>query len=75
MMRDDILMKLYNNPDYLEYLRRHPKWYQYLEANPDNYGHYELVVKKALKRTSYDKIEKVKKSINFANSLINYLQK
>jgi hypothetical protein len=74
-LRDDILIKIYQNPEYLEYLRYHPKWYQYLDQNPENFSIFEQVVKKELKRTSYDKIERLKKHVNFANALIKYLSK
>jgi len=74
-MRDDILIKIYQKPEYLEYLRYHPKWYQYLDANPNYYSLFEQVVNKELKRTSFDKIERLKKQINFANALIKYLAK
>ena len=55
-MRDDILEKLYNNPVYLDYLRKHPKWYYYLEQNPSNFIFFENTLKKELKITTYDKL-------------------
>jgi len=74
-LREDVLRKLYSNPNHLDYLRRHPKWYQFLEDRPDEYKEFEKVVKSELKQTPYDKIERIKKQLNFASSLINYLQK
>ncbi len=73
-MRADILEKLYANEVYLEYLRYHPKWYYYLEQNPQNYIVFENKVKQELKLTTYDKLEKMKKQINFASKMINYFK-
>lgn len=73
-MRDQILQKLYNNPIYLDYLRYHPKWYYYLEQNPNNFVLFERALKKELKITTYDKLEKAKKQINFASKFIEYFK-
>lgn len=75
MVREDILQKLYANEEYLDYLRRHPKWYKYLDENPNNYQIFEKVVKKELKITSFDKLERFKKQVNFASALIKYFSK
>ena len=72
-MRDEILNKLYNNSVYLEYLRYHPKWYMILEKNPQLFKEFENELKKDLKITTYDKIENLKKQINFINGIIKYL--
>ena len=74
-MRDDILRMLYSHPDYLEYLRYHPKWYYYLDLNPAYYSSFEKQVKKDLKITTYDKLESIKKQVNFASSMIQYFTK
>ena len=74
-MREDILQKLYSNPKYLEYLRYHPKWYYYLDENPNNYSIFERTVKEELKTTTYDKLEKLKKQINFATKFMEYFKK
>lgn len=74
-MREDILQKLYSNPKYLEYLRYHPKWYYYLDENPNNYSIFERTVKEELKITTYDKLEKIKKQINFATKFMEYFKK
>ena len=74
-MRDDILEKLYNNPVYLDYLRKHPKWYYYLDSDPNNFKVFERVVQKEYKITTYDKLEKLKNQINFFSSMINYFTK
>ena len=71
-MRDEVIIKLYSNPVYLDYLRRHPKWYYYLDLDPSYFKEFEKTVKKDLKLTTYDKLEALKKQINFASSLINY---
>lgn len=71
-MRDDVMKKIYQNPEYLEYLRYHPKWYYYLDQDPSYYSEFERVVKKALKITTYDKLESLKKQINFASSMLKY---
>lgn len=68
----DIMEKIYQNPEMLDYLRRHPKWYYYMDSNPKNYDVFVNVVKKELKETTYDKLEKIKNRVNFASSLINY---
>lgn len=73
-MNDNILQKLYANPQYLEYLRFHPKWYYYLEQNPNNFAIFERTVKEELKITTYDKLEKLKKQINFATKFMDYFK-
>lgn len=74
-MRSDILKKLYQNPNYLYYLRTHPKWYYYLDLDPNYFVLFERNVQKETKTTAYDKIESIKKQINFASSIINYFRK
>ena len=74
-MHEDILEKLYANDQYLEYLRRHPKWYYYLDEDPKNYKLFEQAVKKDLKLTSFDKLERFKKQVNFASALVKYFSK
>lgn len=74
-MREDILQKIYSNPKYLEYLRYHPKWYYYLDENPNNYSIFERTVKEELKITTFDKLEKLKKQINFATKFMEYFKK
>lgn len=71
-MKDEVLKKLYANPVYLDYLRQNPKWYYYLDLDPKNYNEFEKAAKKALKLTTYDKLEALKNQINFASSLLNY---
>lgn len=74
-MDSDILNKIYNSPEYLEYLRYHPKWYYYLDNDRNNFKVFENIVKKEYKITSIDKLEKVKSKINFFTSMINYFSK
>lgn len=74
-MTDEVLNKIYSNSYYLEYLRRHPKWYYYLDLDPKYMQEFERVVKKESKTTTYDKLETLKKQINFASSMINYFRK
>lgn len=74
IIREDILQKLYSNPKYLEYLRFHPKWYYYLDENPNNYIYFERKVKEDLKITTYDKLESIKKQINFATKFMDYFK-
>lgn len=74
-MKEEILEKIYANEQYLHYLRYHPKWYYYLDLDEKNYGEFEKIVKKELKITTYDKLENLKKQINFASSMINYFKK
>jgi len=71
-VKDEVLSKLYSNPVYLDYLRQNPKWYYYLDLDPKNYSEFEKMVKKALKLTTYDKLEALKNQINFASSMLKY---
>lgn len=71
-MSDEIIMKLYNNEAYLKYLRENPKWYYYLQQDPKYFSDFENTVKKALKITTYDKLESFKNQINFASSMLKY---
>lgn len=68
-----LINEIYKNPTYLNYLRYHPKWYMILEKNPAYYKEFEKELKKDLKITTYDKIENLKKQINFVNGIIKYL--
>lgn len=74
-MREDILKKIYDNEMYLNYLRYHPKWYYYLDQDPKNFEQFEKVVKKELKLTTVDKLDKVKNQINFASAFLKYITK
>lgn len=71
-MKDEVIRKLYSNQVYLEYLRENPKWYYYLDQDPKYYDDFEKEVKKALKLTTYDKLESLKNQIGFASSMLKY---
>lgn len=68
-----ILQKIYSNPMYLNYLRYHPKWYVILNQNPSAYSDFEKELKVNLKITTADKIENLRKQIDFINSMIKYM--
>lgn len=72
-MRSDILNKIYANNLYLTYLRYHPHWYQILDSNPSMYSSFEKEVKTTLKITTADKIENLRKQVDFINGIIKYL--
>lgn len=72
-MRSDILYKIYSNDLYLTYLRYHPKWYVILNKYPNAYSDFEKELKKELKITTADKIEQLKKQIDFINGMLTYL--
>ena len=74
-MREDILRRIYSNGQYLEYIRYHPKWYYYLEQNPNLFTEFEKTLKKELKITTYDKLESLRKKVNFVSSFIKYMTK
>lgn len=71
-VKDDVTRKLYSNQLYLDYLRQNPKWYYYLDLDPKYYDDFEKTAKKALKLTTYDKLEAVKNQINFASTMLKY---
>lgn len=68
-----ILNKIYANDIYLNYLRYNPRWYVILNKNPNAYIYFEQQLKKDLKITTVDKIEQLKKQIDFFSGMINYL--
>ncbi len=72
-MIEEITSKLYQNPVYLEYLRYHPKWYIALNRYPESYKDFEKEVKVKLKLTVSDKVENLRKQIEFINGMIKYL--
>ena len=72
-MRSDNLNKIYANDLYLTYLRYHPHWYQILNGNPSMYNSFEKEVKTTLKITTADKIENLRKQVDFINGIIKYL--
>ena len=74
-MREDILKKIYSDSKYLEYIRYHPKWYYYLDQNPNLFIEFEKALKKELKITTYDKLESLRKKVNFVSSFIKYMTK
>lgn len=71
-MDKDILYRIYEKKEYLEYLRYHPKWYKYLTDDRNNFKVFVNLVKKQYNITTYEKLEDVKTKFNFVQSLINY---
>lgn len=72
-MRQDILSKLYGDDLYLTYLRYHPKWYVILNEHPEAYSDFEKEVKVNLKLTTYDKIDNLRKQVDFINGIMKYI--
>lgn len=72
-MKKEILNKLYENEMYLTYLRYHPKWYIILNDNPELYSEFEKELKTNLKLTTADKIDNLRKQIDFINGIVKYL--
>ena len=72
-MKSDILNKIYANEMYLTYLRYHPHWYQILNNNPSEFSRFEREVKMTLKITTADKIDNLRKQVDFVNGIIKYL--
>lgn len=72
-MRSDVLKKIYENDLYLTYLRYHPKWYLILNQYPQSYNDFEKEVKVKLKLTTADKIEQLRKQVDFISGMLNYL--
>ena len=72
-MRQDVLNKIYSNDLYLTYLRYHPKWYEILNKDPSSYSLFEKEIKTTLKITTADKIENLRKQVDFINGIIKYL--
>ena len=72
-MNQEVLSKLYQNDLYLTYLRYHPKWYVILNEHPEAYNDFEKEVKINLKMTTSDKIENLRKQIDFINGMLKYL--
>ncbi len=72
-MRNDILQKIYANDLYLTYLRYHPNWYVILNEQPNAYSAFEKEVKTTLKITTADKIDNLRKQVDFINGIIRYL--
>jgi hypothetical protein len=73
IMDQSILRMIYSNDVYLNYLRYHPKWYVILNKNPSAYVDFEKQLRTDLKITSVDKIEQLKKQIDFISGMLNYL--
>lgn len=72
-MKKEILDLLYTNDTYLTYLRYHPKWYIILNDNPNLYSEFEKELKVNLKLTTADKIDNLRKQIDFINGIVKYL--
>lgn len=72
-MNESILQFLYSNELYLSYLRNHPSWYPHLFHNPSLLVEFQKEVKTTLKMTTVDKIEKLRKQVDFINGILRYL--
>lgn len=72
-MTQEILSKLYSNDLYLTYLRYHPQWYVILNEHQEAYKDFEKEVKVNLKLTTYDKIDNLRKQVDFINGIMKYL--
>ena len=72
-MKAEILNKIYANDTYLTYLRYHPHWYEILNNNPMEFSRFEKEIKTTLKITTADKIDNLKKQVDFVNGIIKYL--
>lgn len=71
-MSPALLNKIYSNPLYLEYLRYHPNWYVILNNDESMYKEFEKEIKVTYKITTYDKIENLKKQVDFVNGMLKY---
>lgn len=65
---------LYQNQEYLNYLRLHPKWYKILYYEK-NYDEFIALCKKELKLRLTDKLESLKRNINLLSSFGSYFDK
>lgn len=65
---------LYQNPEYLNYLRYHPKWYKILYYE-HNYDEFIAYVKKELRLRVTDKMEALKRNVNLLKTLSSYMDK
>lgn len=72
-MNQMVLSRLYQNNLYLTYLRYHPKWYVILNEHPEAYNEFEKELKVNLKLTTYDKINNLKKQVDFISGMLKYL--
>lgn len=68
-----VLEKLYSNDIYLNYIRYNPRWYVVLNRNPSAISDFEKEVKVNLKMTTSDKIENLRKQIDFINGMLKYI--
>ncbi len=68
-----VLEKLYSNDVYLNYIRYNPRWYVVLNRNPGAISDFEKEVKINLKMTTSDKIETLRKQIDFINGMLKYI--
>ena len=69
-MLQTVLDKIYSNDVYLNYLRYNPRWYVTLNENPASINDFEKEVKINLKMTTSDKIENLRKQIDFINGMM-----
>jgi hypothetical protein len=72
-MVQSVLNKIYASEIYTNYLRYNPKRYIYLSENPNTFADFEKEVKTNLKITTADKIDNLKKQIDFINGMIKYI--
>lgn len=72
-MIKEVTDKLYANDIYLNYLRFNPKWYMILDRYPESFSEFEKEVKVNLKLTFNDKLNNLKKQVDFISGLMKYL--
>ncbi len=65
---------LHEHLDLLMYLRFHPRWYKILYYDPDSFASFVDEAKRELKIRNVDKLENIKKQIEFFSGFRKFMK-
>lgn len=69
-MRDSVIMKLDQNPDYYVFLREHPQWHRELTFHPEEIQHFFYDYKVKRRKRVVDRLEDVSLMMTLAKELM-----
>lgn len=73
-MREEIRMKLVQQPELREFLRYHPEWYRQLSRQPDKLGDMEKEAKYFYGKTFPQRVEKMQNNVGMVMMLMEMIK-
>lgn len=74
-MRQDIKIRIDNNPNLKRFLKENSYWYNYLNRNPNSIKYMEEEMKKRFNLTPEDKLKKMNNNITIVKEFLDILKK